>query len=437
MKPSFLAPAGLRPAFCAAVVGLASLAGTTAWAQEVPPAAPVSPLAAKTPDAAPPAASKIDPEARALLEQMAKAHQALTSFSGTMDFSMKQGGKTTKQQAKIAYEKPNKARIITNNPTNGAAVFTVSNGTSLFQTISTDKNGYHKGTAAPNAKAIEQVFGASKAAGIGLFPMLATNPKAGDEVLPPGVTALVHGPDETINGTLCDVLTASFGPTPDTQVSLVFGIGKTDHLLRRLSLTQPTGEKLGLNETYSDVQANPALPPSTFAFTPALGMKEIKPAAPPPDAEPAAFDARLKKGAAPLPFKGNDLAGKPVSLAAYKGKVVLLDFWATWCPPCREEIPNLVRTYNKYHAGGLEIVGVSLDREGDKAKLVSYTKENKMPWRQVYDGKFWQAAMAQAYSVQSIPFSVLVGRDGKILAVGNALRGEDLEPAIKAALARK
>lgn len=448
------APASfLRPGFLAAVVGIASFGmAQTARAQETPPAAPpaapTAPTApTTTPDAPPaaaPAAPQIDAEARALLDQMVKAHQALTSFSGTMDFSVQQGDKTMKQQAKIAYQKPNKARISTNNPTNGAAVVTVSNGTSLFQTVSTEKNGYRKGVAAPDAKAIAQVIGASKAAGIGLFPMLATQPSVGKEILPPGVTSLSRGADETINGVLCDVVLASFSPKPDAPVTLTFGVGKVDHLLRRLNLTQTgaaSGQKLGLNETYSDVQGNPAFPPSTFVFVPSPGMKEIRPAAPTKPAaaaaEPAAYDVRLKKGAAPLPFKGNDLAGQPVSLAAYKGKVVLLDFWATWCPPCREEVPNIVRTYNKYHGQGLEIVGVSLDREGDKEKLISYTKENKMPWRQVYDGKYWQAAMAQAYGVQSIPFSVLVGRDGKIIAVGDKLRGEDLEPAVKAALAAK
>ncbi len=427
-----------RPALLAAVVGLASLStlAGSAWAQETtPPAAPAAPTEPPAPAPADP--SKIDPAARTLIDQMAKAHAAVTSFSAVVNYSVQQGEQPAQlRSAKIAYQKPNKARVTTIDPTLKATVTTVSNGTSLFQTISTDTKGYHKGAAASDAKAIAQVMGAGKAGGIGLFPLLATDPNMGKEILPPTLTSLSHGSDETVGGVLSDIVNASFGPAPDKQIGLSFAIGKTDHLLRRINFAQTLqdGQKVSVTETYTEVQANPALPASTFVFTPAPGMKEIKEAAP---AQDAMFDPRLKKGVAPLPFKGNDLDNKPVSLAAYKGKVVLLDFWATWCPPCREEVPNLVKTYNAYHTKGLEVVGVSLDREGDRAKLVSYTKENKMPWRQVYDGKYWQAAMAKAYGVQSIPFSVLIGRDGKILAVGDSLRGESLEPAIKAALAAK
>ena len=138
-------------------------------------------------------------------------------------------------------------------------------------------------------------------------------------------------------------------------------------------------------------------------------------------------------GSKPLPFAGTDLAGKPVSLAQYKGKVILVDFWATWCGPCVGEVPNVVAAYNKYHAKGFDIVGVSLDQPGDTAKITAFAKSHQMPWRQIHDTKAANASIARAYGVHFIPFTMLVGRDGKIAAIG--ARGEDLAPAVAKALA--
>jgi hypothetical protein len=98
------------------------------------------------------------------------------------------------------------------------------------------------------------------------------------------------------------------------------------------------------------------------------------------------------------------------------------------------ELPNVIAAYKKYHSKGFEIVGVSLDQANQGEKVTAFAKEKGMPWRQIYDGKFWEAANAKAYGVQSIPFTLLVGTDGKIAAVG--ARGEALAPAIEAALAK-
>ncbi|HWX19076.1 MAG TPA: TlpA disulfide reductase family protein [Candidatus Binatia bacterium] len=138
-------------------------------------------------------------------------------------------------------------------------------------------------------------------------------------------------------------------------------------------------------------------------------------------------------------FEAKTTDGKQIKFPdAYKGKVVLLDFWATWCPPCRAEIPNLVEAYQKFHSQGFEVLGVSLDQPNGGTKLVKFTEDNKMAWPQVYDGKFWQAELAQKYGIQSIPRPILVDGDtGKILAEGPAVRGSDLAPAIEKALAAK
>jgi thiol-disulfide isomerase/thioredoxin len=137
----------------------------------------------------------------------------------------------------------------------------------------------------------------------------------------------------------------------------------------------------------------------------------------------------------PFPdFAVQDLDGKPLSVAGFKGKVVLVDFWATWCGPCRAELPNVIDTYKKYHSQGFEIIGVSLD--SDRDKLDGFLKqEDGMTWQQYFDGQGWSNKLAVKYGVEAIPFAVLVGPDGKI--IGTDLRGDDLGTAVSAALAKK
>jgi len=129
-------------------------------------------------------------------------------------------------------------------------------------------------------------------------------------------------------------------------------------------------------------------------------------------------------------FEERALDGQPLSVASYKGKVVLVDFWATWCGPCVRELPNVLETYEKYHAKGFEIVGISLD--SDKGRLTSFTEKQKMTWRQYFDGKGWGNKLAGKYGVNSIPMTYLLDGEGKILAKN--LRGEELGTAVANAL---
>jgi peroxiredoxin len=132
-------------------------------------------------------------------------------------------------------------------------------------------------------------------------------------------------------------------------------------------------------------------------------------------------------------FEEKDLAGKPLSIANYKGKVVLIDFWATWCGPCVGELPNVLKAYEANHGKGFEIIGISLD--SDEAKLKSFIEEKKMTWVQFFDGKGWGNKLAAKYGVNSIPATYLLDGEGKI--IGKNLRGEALEQAVAKALEKK
>jgi peroxiredoxin len=131
-------------------------------------------------------------------------------------------------------------------------------------------------------------------------------------------------------------------------------------------------------------------------------------------------------------FKQKDTDGKDLSLAAFKGKVVLIDFWATWCGPCIAELPNVLAAYEKHHDKGFEIIGISLDKDGDKLK--EFTKTKKMTWPQFFDGKGWENELAVKYGVNSIPATYLLDGEGAIIAKN--LRGEELEKEVAKAVGK-
>jgi peroxiredoxin len=119
--------------------------------------------------------------------------------------------------------------------------------------------------------------------------------------------------------------------------------------------------------------------------------------------------------------------GPAVKLSSLRGKVVLIDFWASWCGPCRRENPNVVKMYQRFKDKGFEIYGVSLDRA--RENWLDAIEKDGLSWIHVSDIKFWQCEAAKTYGVTTIPYTVLLDREGKIIAKG--LRGEKLEKKIE------
>ena len=367
-----------------------------------------------------------DAKIQSLLSDVAKAYRELTDFSATMESKQTSGSTERKTTTQLTFQRPGKLRAEVSNGSIQKHI--VADGATIYTDSSADQTRY---TTQPLSKFDDAVTALARGGGtgVGLLPILLTSPNAEQRIIPGTPTSTKRLPDESVSGEACDVIEAVLaGPAGSNRYQFAFG--KKDHLLRRLSIeTSSASSKNTMVETYTGITLRPTLADTTFTYTPAAGAVAM-------DApkEPEMFDSRLKVGAAPFPIIGKDLAGKAASLNDYKGKVLLLDFWATWCGPCVAELPNVIAAYSKYHTKGFEILGISLDQADARPKLEKFIADQKMPWRQVYDGKFWEAANAEAYGVRSIPFTLLIGRDGKIAAVG--ARGPALAPAIEAALGK-
>jgi peroxiredoxin len=131
-----------------------------------------------------------------------------------------------------------------------------------------------------------------------------------------------------------------------------------------------------------------------------------------------------------MDFTQNDTLGHPVSLSSFKGKYVLVDFWASWCGPCRHESPNLVKAFNAYKNKNFTILSVSLDRPGQKERWLKAIHDDGLTWNHVSDLKFWDNDVAKQYAIRDIPQNILIDPTGKIIAKN--LRGDDLDQQLAA-----
>jgi peroxiredoxin len=197
--------------------------------------------------------------------------------------------------------------------------------------------------------------------------------------------------------------------------------------LGRVIYESADGAKHAIALDLVDLAATRAVPMAEAAVAPEgrpAGAPRMRPGTP----GPSAADRR------PAPeFEAVGRDGKPVKLSDLKGKVVLVDFWATWCGPCVQEMPNVKRAHESLEKRGFKVLGVSLDH--DRARLDAYVKANDLAWPQQFDGQGWGNEVARKYGVQSIPHTVLVDRNGRIARIG--VRGPTLTAAIEELLAEK
>lgn len=371
---------------------------------------------------APPAlAQGPNADVQAVIDNAAAAYRKLAAFSATMELT-RMGRKTT---TKLIFTRAGKlnAEIEFGQETRHV----IADGEAIYSDTSSAKAKYVK---EPGSTLDEAILALSKSGGtgIGLLPILVNSPMAEKQLFPAPLISVERQPSLTVVGVSCDVIAAILGDET-RKFRYEFAFGKADHLLRRLAIGPVSGLPT-MTEIYLNVTTKPAVTATTFTYTPIKGA-----VASAPKKEQPRYDERLKPGGEPFKLVGVDLEGKEVSYADYKGKVLLVDFWATWCEPCIAELPNVQAAYGKYHEQGFEVLGISLDRDTDRDKLVRFILEKNLPWKQIYDGNFWDAANAKNYGVRAIPFTLLIGRDGKIAAVG--ARGEKLASAIEAALAAK
>ena len=372
-------------------------------------------------------AVKISPAAQTQLDKTKAAYKALTFYAS--DLKMESSGLPDNLQlsAKVAWQKPNSLRVEADNGA-GTSLY-VSDGAKLWMTI---------------ARAPKQYLEKTVASTRSLMPAILTETSIDKTTL--GAFLLGKDPLRQFGSGLQSVeLTKvkSGGKIAPDRVALVmkllrrkdegaatFVIDSKTNLLRSVKISKTVnGAPVSISEIYNNRRLKSDAS-DNFEYSIPNGDVRVTKFAELP------YDPRLVAGAPPFRIDVNDIDGKLVNLDEYKGKVVVVDFWATWCPPCKTDAPRLAALHNKYKDQGLEIIGVNMDY--DMVNLRPFAEHYGMTWRQTYDGKGWQNTIAQRFGVASIPFTLVIGRDGKIAAPIIAQEVSNLrENAVRKALLQK
>jgi cytochrome c biogenesis protein CcmG/thiol:disulfide interchange protein DsbE len=388
-------------------VGLAlALAVAPVWAREAPPA--TQPAAPEKPPA------KVSPEARQVLDEAAAAYAKLKSLelAGTVSVELKVEGETPEThsvQFTSTFAAPNKFRHESKDD-----VLMGSTGAKIY-TFQSDKNAYTLADAPKDRVPagdlphdLASVLGSQNPS-----LLLAICKSACDELMDDVLEAAKI--DDTKVGDLsCPTL--KFNQNDKSVVLAAFD--PQTHLLRQTTtdLTQPLKKRRPdlvsamLTTQYTQVKVDEPSKDELFAWSPPAGATDADAAAAAHPLDTVAASA-LEGKAAPA-FKLPGLDGKTVALASLKGHVVILDFWATWCGPCRASLPHLDKLYQAEKANGVEVF--ALDQQEDQKDVEEFVKQTKLtvPALLDRDGK-----VGAAYGVEGIPQTVVIGKDGKVLKV--------------------
>lgn len=403
--------------------------------------APVAASAQIKPTTAPPIS--VAPAAKILLDQATATYQGAKGIR----FHLSVNENKIQRDNVVSFQKPNLLRVETSSASNsGRPSLVVFDGKSRFSVQGKTFGRQPVPAQIPVSESLGTVLNSGtgylivammegRSPVVEIQNLLARNPKDVRMVVTLANPALIGG--DVLRGVKIQLLprAAKAGQGEASDIGLWFG---ADGLLRRVSTHDVTSGRTFISvEQISEQQLDPAFAPDTFKFN-ATGLQPDgrdtppnKPAIaqPPAPDEDIYWDPRLKVGTQPFDFSANALDGTAITPAQYKGKVLLMDFWATWCGPCVASLPELQATYKKYHAQGLEVVGVSLDRQ--QSDLTTFIAARKMAWPQVFNPA-QKTSVAKTYGVKAIPFFLIIGRNGKIAAVNPR---DDLEGAVKKALA--